>query len=313
MMFPGGKAHSVPAGSVSAGVTFAPRSGLVLLFASLVGVAGFGWPFLAGPDSQVAGHSADAPYLFVLLLPLVVAVVLAELASGGMDAKAVSMLGVLAAAGTALRALSPGTGGFEPTFFLVVLAGRVFGAGFGFALGAVTILASALATGGVGPWMPYQMLGLAWAGSLAGLLPPANGRAERLLLAGYVALGGLGYGLLLNLTFWPFSRSLPPEFAYAPDAGLAANVEHYVAFYVASSLGWDVIRAVVNIVLVLTAGRVVLATLRRAARRAAFVAPARTDGRARTDRSDRSGRTDGSGQTDGAPRTDGAPDAGPTG
>jgi len=248
----------------------------VLLLASLVGVAGYGWPFLAGPGSQVAGHSADAPYLFMLLLPLVVAVVLAELASGGMDAKAVAMLGVLAAAGTALRALSPGTGGFEPTFFLVVLAGRVFGAGFGFALGAVTILASALATGGVGPWMPYQMLGLAWAGALAGLLPAASGRAERLLLSAYVAVASLGYGVLLNLTFWPFSRSLPPEFAYVSEAGLATNVAHYVAFYGATSLGWDVVRAIVNIVLVCVAGRVVLATLRRAARRAAFVPAART-------------------------------------
>jgi len=46
---------------------------------------------------------------------------------------------VLAAIGTILRPLSAGTAGFELIFFLLILAGRVFGAGFGFALGAITV------------------------------------------------------------------------------------------------------------------------------------------------------------------------------
>ncbi len=37
--------------------------------------------------------------LFVVMLPLLAAVVLAELTAGGMDAKAVAMLGMLAAVG----------------------------------------------------------------------------------------------------------------------------------------------------------------------------------------------------------------------
>src|SRR5690606_36680654 len=90
-----------------------PRSALALTLACLVGVAGYGWPFLADSTSSIGGHSTDAPYLFALLLPLVVAIVVAELSDGGMDAKAVAMLGVLAAVGAGLRAVSPGTGGFE--------------------------------------------------------------------------------------------------------------------------------------------------------------------------------------------------------
>ena len=42
-------------------------------------------------------HSGDAPVLFVVILPLLAAIVLAELTSGGMDAKSVAMLGMLAA------------------------------------------------------------------------------------------------------------------------------------------------------------------------------------------------------------------------
>ncbi|WP_020573307.1 ECF transporter S component [Actinopolymorpha alba] len=251
-----------------------PRSTAALVLASLVGVVGFGWPFLTDPDSALGGHSSDAPYLFVVLLPLVVGIVLAELSEGGMDAKAVAMLGVLAATGAALRALSPGTAGFEPTLFLLVLAGRVFGAGFGFALGAIVIFASALVTGGVGPWMPFQMVGLAWVGLLAGVLPRAGGRKERWLLAVYAGGASFAFGALLNLSFWPFSSSLPPGLAYAPGDPAMNNLGHYAAFYVATSFGWDCVRAVVNTTLVLLAGRPVLAALRRAARRAAFEAPA---------------------------------------
>ena len=96
-------------------------------------------------------HAQDAPWLFAALLPLLVGVVVATIADDGLDAKAVAMLGVLAAVGAALRPLGAGTAGLEPMFFLMVLSGRVLGPGFGFVLGSVTMFASALLTGGVGP------------------------------------------------------------------------------------------------------------------------------------------------------------------
>lgn len=86
-------------------------------------------------------------------------------------------------------------------FSLLILGRRVFGVGFGFVLGATTLFASALVTGGVGPWLPFQMLAAAWVGWGAGLLPPLRGRAEIAMLAAYGTLAGLAYGLLLNLSF----------------------------------------------------------------------------------------------------------------
>ena len=59
----------------------------------------------------------------------------------------------------------------ELVFFLLILAGRVFGPGFGFVLGCTSLFASALMTAGVGPWLPFQMLVSAWVGMGAGLLP----------------------------------------------------------------------------------------------------------------------------------------------
>ena len=97
-------------------------------------------------------------------LLLVLAVVLADMADGGLDSKALALLGVLSALGAALRPLGAGTAGVELVFFLLVIGGRALGPGFGFALGCTTLFASALITGGVGPWLPYQMFGCAWVG-----------------------------------------------------------------------------------------------------------------------------------------------------
>jgi energy-coupling factor transport system substrate-specific component len=54
---------------------------------------------------------------------------------------------------------------------------------------------------------------------------------------------------------------------------MAENLRRFWAFHLATSLGWDLARATVNGVLVLTAGPAVLRALRRAGRRAAFGAP----------------------------------------
>ncbi len=200
-----------------------PRSGLALVVVSAVGLVAFCWPLLVEPGSGLDG-SATAPWLFVALLPLLLAVVLAEVADGGMDVKAVAMLGVLAAVGAALRPLGGGAAGFEPVFFLLVLAGRALGPGFGFVLGAVTLFASALLTAGVGPWLPFQMLAAGWVGFLAGCLPPARGRAEVVLLAAYGAVAGLLYGLLMNLQLWPFATGLESGLSYVAGDPLGENL-----------------------------------------------------------------------------------------
>ncbi|MGZ4437985.1 MAG: ECF transporter S component [Nocardioides sp.] len=246
------------------------RSALVLALVFAVGVVAFGWPFVVQPGAALdSSHSGDSPLVFVAVLPLLAGVVLAELTSGGMDAKAVAMLGMLAAVGAALRALGPGTAGLEPSFAVILLGGRVFGRGFGFVLGAVTLFAGALLTGGVGPWLPFQMIAAGWVGFFAGCLPRGRGRVEVLTLAGFAFAVGLGYGLVMNLWFWPFA-SFGPEVSYVAGDPLAANLHRYGLFYLTTSLPWDLGRAVLSALVVLLAGAPLLRALRRASRRAAF-------------------------------------------
>lgn len=249
------------------------RSAIVLAVVFAVGVVAFGWPFVIDPGAALdTSHSGDAPFVFVVLLPLLAAVVLSELTSGAMDAKAVAMLGMLAAVGGALRALGPGTAGLEPSFAVIILGGRVFGRGFGFVLGAVTLFVGALLTGGVGPWLPFQMVAAGWVGFFAGCLPPVRGRTEVAVVAAYAAVVGLAFGLVMNLWFWPFA-SYGPEVSYVAGDPVAANLHRYLVFYVTTSLPWDLGRSALSLLVVGLAGASLLRALRRAARRAAFDAP----------------------------------------
>ncbi|MFD9791222.1 ECF transporter S component [Streptomyces sp. NPDC059070] len=266
----------------SRAIRLGPRATAALVLVTLVGVAAFGWPLLADESSGLA-HSQDAPWLFSALLPLLVGVVVATIADddGGLDAKAVAMLGVLAAVGAALRPLGAGTAGLEPMFFLMVLSGRVLGPGFGFVLGAVTMFASALLTGGVGPWMPFQMLAMGWFTLGAGLLPGPHrlrGRAELVMLALYGFLASFAYGTIMNLQGWTYIGGMSSGISFHPGDPVGENLLRFAAYCAATSLGWDLGRAALTVVLTFALGATVLKALRRATRRAAFEAQVTFEG-----------------------------------
>ncbi|MEV5983314.1 ECF transporter S component [Streptomyces sp. NPDC052114] len=251
------------------------RSAAVLTLASAAGLAMFFWPLFVAPRPEAAAHSADAPLLFVLTMPVLLAVVLAEMSSGGIDTKALAMLGVLSAVNAGLRPLGAGTAGIETVFFLLVLAGRVFGPGFGFVLGATSLFASALLTAGVGPWLPFQMIASGWIGLGAGLLPRRlTGRAEIALLAVYGVLVAYVFGFLMNMWFWPFTAGTDTQLSFVAGDPVTENLHRFAVFtLVTSTFGWDTGRALTNLIAIVALGPAVLAVLRRAARRAAFDAP----------------------------------------
>ncbi len=257
----------------AAAVPLTARSTAVLAVASLAGLVAFLWPLFWAPTWQLP--TAQAPLVFALVLPLVLAVVWSELAGDGLDVKALAMLGVLSAIGAVVRPLGAGTAGLEPVFFVLLLGGRVFGPGFGFAQGALTLAASALLTGGVGPWLPYQMLAAGFVGLGAGLLPRARGKAELAWLAGWGLVSAFAYGWLMDFAFWPFAVGPATQFSFDPSAGIAHNLHTFVLFNLATSMGWNLMRGLTSVALVLIAAPSLLPVLRRAARRASFGVPAR--------------------------------------
>ncbi|MBF4160355.1 ECF transporter S component [Nocardioides sp. CBS4Y-1] len=232
------------------------------------------WPLVL--QVEPGQTRVDPPFLFLGLLPVVIAVVLAELSEGGLDARVLAVLGVLSALVALSRALSPGLAGIELVFFLLILGGRVFGPGFGFALGCTGLFASALMTAGVGPWLPFQMICSAWVGMGAGLLPRTlRGRAEIGVLVVYGIVASYAYGLLMNLSGWPFllGVGLPGRdtsgLTYLPGAPVWENLHRFAVYTLLTSTGgWDTLRALTTGVALVALGPTVLAVLRRAARRA---------------------------------------------
>ena len=247
------------------------RSSFVLALAAVMGLVAFVWPLFVSPGALLE-NSTQGPLVFALLLPIVIVLVVTELTSGSISPRALAMLGVVSALGTLTRPLGVGTAGIELIFFLLVIGGRVFGPGFGFLLGNTTLLVSALVTGGVGPWLPYQMLAVGFVGLGAALLPRLGGRMEIVLLCTWCLVSAFVYGWLMDLAFWPFALGTGTDASFVAGAPLLENLRRFVVFNVATSMGWNLMRAVVNVIAMALLGPAMLRILRRAARRAHFVA-----------------------------------------
>jgi len=240
-----------------------------ILLVTLLGLGAFIYPIVIPPQqavSSAAAHAGDAPLVFLLLIILCLLVVLADLENRRLDSKTVALLGILSAINAVLRFV-PGPAGFSAVFFLPILCGYVYGGDFGFLLGVLSLFVSALITGGVGPWMPYQMFALGWVGLSAGWLPRLRRwpRAEIALLAIFGAIWGLVFGAVMNLWFWPYIA--PP----AEASGGSSALHRYATFYLTTSLWWDMGRAGGNAVLILLFGAPLLRLLRRFQRRFHFV------------------------------------------
>jgi energy-coupling factor transport system substrate-specific component len=238
-----------------------------LVVANLLGLLAFVWPFVL-PLGGEAAHDVDAPVILAALLVLLGAVLFVELGRGGLGPKAVALIGVLGAAMVALRL--PGfVAGFSAMFIVVLVAGNAFGPGFGFLLGALGTFASGLFLGGLGPWLPFQMVAVGWMGLGAGMLPrgPATPWRVRIgALAAYGFVTGYLFGAIMNLWVWPFLAA-ESALSWDPSAGAVTNLHHYLTYYAATSFGWDTFRAFGNAALVLALGRPLLRSLDRAARR----------------------------------------------
>lgn len=259
---------------------------LALTVGSLVALAGFTWPLLASAVPSDA--QAATPIVAMALVPAVIVALALALDREMHSAKAVALLGVLAAIGAGIRIAGAGVGGIEAVFILLILAGRAYGARFGFLLGLLTIAVSSLLWGGLGPWTAFQMFGCAWVAAGAGLLPrirptlrtdPAAelsaataaraarraARLEIVMLAGYGVVAAYVFGLLMNIWFWPFAVGTGTGISYEAGAPIGTNLASFALYsLVSSTLTWDTVRAVTTLVGILLLGPAVLAALRRA-------------------------------------------------
>jgi energy-coupling factor transport system substrate-specific component len=245
---------------------------------NLLGLAAYFSPFFApglgSTGSESFAHRTDGPLIFAAVAALCLVLVVADLTSGGLNSKSLAALGVLAALAALLRTITLPAGA-NLYFFLVILGGYAFGARMGFLLGALSFFLSAVVTGGIGPWLPFQMFASAWMGISAGMLHSLNqragigGRTEVGVVVAFGFLWGLLFGAITNLWSWPFFAA-GPDISYEAGLGPAETLRRYWNYYFLTSFGWDLLRSICNGAVLIIVGGPLLRALVRFRQRFSF-------------------------------------------
>ena len=245
---------------------------MILTLACAVGALLFLWPFLGSLLGLPLPGDAAA---LAVALAAVAGLLLIELATRRLDSRRLAALAALSAIDAALRmALITGIGGFNPIFFPILCAGFVLGPTFGFLAGALSLLVSAVVSGGIGPWLPYQVFAAGWVGlaaGLAGLLArgPFAWR-HTVALAAVGVLTGFAFGAAMDVWDWTAYYRGAPGFGWAPGLSPGEAMGRFATFYAVTSAVYDSFRAAGNALMVLFLGAPVLAALRRLRLRMSF-------------------------------------------
>ncbi len=159
------------------------------------------------------------------------------------DEKLIAVIGTLGALAAAARIPFAVIPNVQPTTFIVMLAGYVFGMRVGFFVGAIAAVLSNIYFG-QGPWTLWQMFAWGLSGFTAGLLrhllerngtsQPLSTRTQKWLFTALCTFWGFLFGWIMNL--WIFL-----------GLGSFMNWKSFVAYY-AASLSFDTAHAVGNFI-----------------------------------------------------------------
>lgn len=240
----------------------------ILIAVSAAGLLAIVLPFIVSATGEITTNEPRVLESSLLLGVTVGATLLLTIGQlfrpheGSSASRIVVLLGVLVAIDATLR-LIPALLGASPIFALIMLVGYVFGARIGFVMGVMTLLLSAAITAGIGPWLPFQMLGAGWIGMGAGWLSHDRGRIPLLVFG---AATGFAFGAVMNLYSWPHAApgsTTDIGLYWNPTLSLFESLQRYASFYLATSLLHDATRATANIIILLILGEPVIHLLRR--------------------------------------------------
>lgn len=117
--------------------------------------------------------------------------------------KEISLIATLSALAGVSRVPFAALPNIQPTTFLVIISGYVFGPGFGFMVGAIAALVSNSFLGH-GPWSPWQMMAWGLAGLSAGMIKRIIKKPSRLPLSIFAFIWGFLFGSIMNIWHWLF-------------------------------------------------------------------------------------------------------------
>jgi energy-coupling factor transport system substrate-specific component len=167
------------------------------------------------------------------------------------DPRELVLLAVLASIAAVVRIPFASIPSVQPTTFVIMMSGLVFGAESGLVIGAVAALASNMILG-QGPWTPWQMLAWGLVGLTAGLL-----RKTRLMnhTFGKITFGiiwGFLFGWIMNL--WGLLGLM--------QSGTPLTFESMLVYFAGSSL-FDSMHSISNVFFLLLFGNLWMKNLTR--------------------------------------------------
>ena len=207
-----------------------------LIAASVLGgaLAALPLPATAGRPAAPSAHATDAPLVFLALIVLCLGAVAANLTAG--ETRRIIMLGVLTAMNAVMRAIPPG--GSAPSSSCDPLRLCLWRARFGFLLGSLSLMVSALDCGGRTLATLSDALRRLVGMKISGWLPRFGDRRLELANCRLGVLSGLVFGAVMNLWFYPFI-SVPSgqDIYWQPGLGLLQGLRRYLV--VAALVGRD--------------------------------------------------------------------------
>ncbi len=172
------------------------KSHICLALIFLVGIAVFVIPAL--PSSPI-DPSANWGLISGVLVLLAVAAFFFEFESYALSSKELALVSMLGTMSAVLRIPFVALPNVQPSTYLIICSGYVFGPVAGFMVGAMTPLISNLFLG-MGPWTPYQMFAWGLAGVSAAYFKRLG--PNRVWLTLFAILWGYVYGVIMDTWFW---------------------------------------------------------------------------------------------------------------
>jgi energy-coupling factor transport system substrate-specific component len=234
--------------------------------AALFGIVAITWPLYISGERAALINQLAIPVLMSAVIPIALLLFSAEIIGSFFSARRLAIIAALTSVAMVVRVLGAGVAGIEPIWTIVIISGFALGAASGFVVGVSAIALSALATGGIGPWLPYQMVTAGTIGVVAGILRTATNQPNRLVLGSTGFIAGVLYGWVMNLWFWPTAIGLQAGLAYNPDAEISERLLSWIRFNLATSLGFDLPRGLLTAGLLVWIGPRMLSAIQRAAR-----------------------------------------------
>ncbi len=200
---------------------------ICLFLALAVGAAALAWTAVEGNS----GRSVNWGIVAGIIVALVILAFFFEFESAALGSKEIALVAMLGAISAAARVPFAAIPSVQPSTFLIICSGYVFGPLSGFMVGAMTALVSNLFLG-QGPWTPYQMLAWGLCGVSAAWMK--RFRASLVWLIPFGVVWGYLYGWILNSWYWV-------SFAYP------LTLKTFL-FYQSTSLWFDSLHAAGNAV-----------------------------------------------------------------